>query len=139
MMEHNCTWHHMSELGGICAGLAVIGILARYGHINIRTARLVCENKAAVKRCNQKLTSSIYHDTEGDWDLLKTFHRLQDEWCKEIPTKVQWVKGQADREDRALTRDQRLNIEVDLLACRQDKRRGRRPIRSKTKFLTLVS
>jgi hypothetical protein len=60
--------------------------------------------------CNQKLMSSIYHNTESDWDFLKTVH------SKEIPTKVQWMKGYADREDRALTRDGWLNIEADLLA-----------------------
>jgi hypothetical protein len=107
---------YRSELGGICAGLAVIWVLARSGWINIRTVRLVCNNEVAVKRCNQKLTSSIYHNTESEWGLLKTFHSLQDEWCKEISTKVQWVKGHADREDRALTQDERLNIEADLLA-----------------------
>jgi hypothetical protein len=67
---------YRSELGGICAGLAVIGLLARSGRINIRTVRLVCDNEVAVKRCNQKLTSSIYHNTEGDRGLLKTFHSL---------------------------------------------------------------
>jgi hypothetical protein len=73
---------YISELWGICAGLAVIGVLARSGRINTRTVGLVCDNEAAIKRCNQKLTSSIYHNTESDWDLLKMFHRLQDEWCK---------------------------------------------------------
>jgi hypothetical protein len=106
---------YRSELGGIFAGLTVIGVLVRPGWIIIRSGRVVCDNEAAVKRCNQKLTSSIYHNTERDWDLLKTFHILQDEWCKEIPTQVQWVKGYADREDRALTRDERLYIEADLL------------------------
>jgi hypothetical protein len=81
------------------------------------------------------LISSIYHNTESDWDLLKTFHILQDDWCKEISAKVRWVKGHANREDRALTRDERLNIEADLLA---DKIR-KRPIRSETKLLTLAS
>jgi hypothetical protein len=52
---------YRSELGGICAGLAVIGVLARSGRINIRSVRLVCDKEAAVKWCNQKLTSSIYH------------------------------------------------------------------------------
>jgi hypothetical protein len=89
--------------------------LARSGRINIWTVRLVCDNEAAVKRCNQKLTISIYYNTESDWGLLKTFHSLQEEWCKEISTKVQWVKGHADREDRALSRDERLNIEADFL------------------------
>jgi hypothetical protein len=79
---------YRSELGGICAGLAVIGVLSRSGLINIRTVRLVCNNEAAVKRCNQNLPSSIHHNIYSDWDLLKTFHSLQDEWCKEISTKV---------------------------------------------------
>jgi hypothetical protein len=44
------------------------------------------------------------------------FNSLKNDWCKEISTKVLWVKGHADREYRALTRDKRLNIEDDLLA-----------------------
>jgi hypothetical protein len=107
---------YRSELGAICAGLAVIVVLEWSGQINIRSVRLVCVNEAAVKRCNQKVTSSIYHNIESDWDLLKIFHSLQDKWCKEIPTKVQWVRGHTDREDRALKQDERLNIEADLLA-----------------------
>jgi hypothetical protein len=43
---------YRSELGGICAGLAVIGVLARSGRINIRSVRLVCDNEAAVNQCN---------------------------------------------------------------------------------------
>jgi hypothetical protein len=62
---------YRSELGAICAGLAVIGEMARSVSINIRTVQLVWDNEAAVKRCNQKLTSSIYHKTESDWGLLK--------------------------------------------------------------------
>jgi hypothetical protein len=77
---------------------------------------MVCDNKAAVKRCNQKLTTSIYHNTEYDWGLFKTYHTLRDEWCRDIPTKGQWVKGHVDREGRDLTRDEQLNILSDLLA-----------------------
>jgi hypothetical protein len=106
---------YRSELGGICAGLAAIGVLARYGRINLRSVRMVCDNEAAVKRYNQKLTASIYHNTESDWDLLKTYNTLRDEWCRDIPTKVQWVKGHADREGRDLTRDERLDIIADVL------------------------
>jgi hypothetical protein len=62
---------YRSDLGGICAGLVVIGVLARSGRINLLYVRMVCDNKAAVKRCNQKLTASIYHNTECDWDMLK--------------------------------------------------------------------
>jgi hypothetical protein len=77
---------------------------------------MVCNNEAAVKRCNQKLTASIYHNTKSDWYLLKAYHTLRDKWCRVIPTKVQWAKGHADRESRDLTRDERLNIIADLLA-----------------------
>jgi hypothetical protein len=107
---------YRSELGGICAGLAAIGVLARSGRINLQTVRMVCDNEAAVKRCNQKLTASIYHNIECDWDMLKTYHTLREEWCRDIPTKVNWVKGHADREGRDLTRYERLNILADLLA-----------------------
>jgi hypothetical protein len=75
-------------MGGICAGLAAIGVLARSGRIDLRSVRMVCDNKAAVKRCNRKLTASIYHNTESDWDLLKTYHTLREDWCRDIPTKV---------------------------------------------------
>jgi hypothetical protein len=62
---------YQSELGGICAGLVVIGVLARSERINLRSVRMVCDNEAAVKRCNQELTASINLNTECDWDLLK--------------------------------------------------------------------
>jgi hypothetical protein len=107
---------YRSELGGICAGLTVIGVLARSGQINLRSVRMVCNNEAAVKRCNQNLTANIYHSTESEWDLLKPYHSLRDEWCRDIQTKVQWVKGHADREGKELARGERLNIEPDLLA-----------------------
>jgi hypothetical protein len=45
---------YWSELGAICAGLAAIGVLARSGRINLRSIRMVCDNEAAVKRCNKK-------------------------------------------------------------------------------------
>jgi hypothetical protein len=97
----------------ICTGLAAIGILAISGRINLRSVRMVCDNETAVKRCNKKMTASIYHNTECDWDLLKTYHTMREEWCRDIPTKVQWVKGHADCEGRDLARDKRLNILAD--------------------------
>jgi hypothetical protein len=40
---------YRSELGGICAGMAVIRTMARSGKINIRSVRFVCDNESAVK------------------------------------------------------------------------------------------
>jgi hypothetical protein len=37
-------------------------------------------------------------------------------WCKGIALSFHWVKGHADRIDRPLTRDERLNIEADIQA-----------------------
>jgi hypothetical protein len=87
---------YRSELGGICAGISAIGVLARSVRID-------------------KLTASISNNSESDSDLIKTYHILSDEWCRDIPTKVQWVKGYADREGRELTRDEQLNIVAGVL------------------------
>jgi hypothetical protein len=84
---------YRSEPGGICEGLAELGVLTQSGRINTRSVRMVCDNEVAVKLCNQKLTTRIYASTESDWDLLKTYHILQDEWCKEIPM-GQGTRGQ---------------------------------------------
>jgi hypothetical protein len=54
---------YWSELGGICAGMAVIVTMARSGKINIRSVRFMCDNEAVVKRCNQKQTNSVFHNT----------------------------------------------------------------------------
>jgi hypothetical protein len=74
---------YWSELGGICAGMAVIGTTARPGKINIRAVRFVCDNKAAVKIFNKK-TKSVFHSTQGDWDLVSTYRDLKRQWCNNI-------------------------------------------------------
>jgi hypothetical protein len=107
---------YRSELGGICAGMAVIGMMERSGNIKIKSVKFVCDNEAAVKRCNQKQTKSLFHNTEGDWDLVSTYRDLKKQWCDNIYVSVSWVKGHADREGRPLTKYERLNIEADLLA-----------------------
>jgi ribonuclease HI len=107
---------YQSELGGICAGMAVIGMMAILGKINIRAVRFVCDNEAAVKRCNQKETKSVFHNIEGDWDLVSKYRDLKRQWCDNIEVLVRWVKGHADREGRPLTKYKRLNGEADLLA-----------------------
>jgi hypothetical protein len=104
---------YRSELGGICAGMAVIGTMARSGEINIRSVRFVRDNEAAVKRYNQKQTKSVFHNTEEDWDLVSTYRELKRQWCNNIDVSV---RGHADQEGRPLTKYERLNVEADLLA-----------------------
>jgi hypothetical protein len=96
--------------------MAVIGTIARSGKINIRSVKFVCDNEEAVNQCNQKQTKSVFHNTEGDWDLVSTYRDLKRQWCDDIDVSVRWVKGHADCEGRPLTKYERLNVEADLLA-----------------------
>jgi ribonuclease HI len=100
-------------MGGVCAGMAVIGMMARSGKINIRPVRFVCDTKAAVKYFNQKHTNSVFHNTEGDWDIVSKYRDLKKQWCDNIHISVRWVKGHADREGRPLTKYEPLNVEAD--------------------------
>jgi ribonuclease HI len=72
--------------------------MARSGEINIISVRFVCDNEAAVKRCTQKQTKNVFHNTEGDWDLVSTYRDLKRQWCNNIDVSVRWVKGHTDRE-----------------------------------------
>jgi hypothetical protein len=64
---------HRLELGGLCTVFPDLGVLTRFCKFNIISIHMVCGNLAAVTRAKQKLTSSVYHNTECEWDLLKTF------------------------------------------------------------------
>jgi hypothetical protein len=83
-------------------GSHVIGVLARSVQINIQSIGMVCNNNASVKWCNQKLIASIYNNTESEWDLLKIYHSLCDEWSRYIQINLQWGKGHADHEVREI-------------------------------------
>jgi hypothetical protein len=50
---------YRSELGGIARGLAVIDTLVRSGKIKVKAVKFVCDNEAAIKACNIKLTQSV--------------------------------------------------------------------------------
>jgi hypothetical protein len=52
---------YRSELGGVAAGLAVLGTLSRSGLINITSTTFLCENESAVLSTNRPLTDSIFH------------------------------------------------------------------------------
>jgi hypothetical protein len=59
---------YRSELGGIIAGLTVIGNLLRSGLINTRSIKFICDNSAAILASKRELTQSIFHRAEGDHD-----------------------------------------------------------------------
>jgi hypothetical protein len=122
---------YRSELGGIIAGLSVLGTLIRSGLINARSIKYACENSAAIMASKRDLTQSIYHRTEGDYDLIGTIKYLQLNWCNNIDGKYAWAKEHTYREDKDPNREERLNIEADAVydLIRQDTRgiRGPRP------------
>jgi hypothetical protein len=74
---------YRSELGGIASVLAIIGILVRSGKIKVKSIKLMCDNKAAIKACKRKCTQSVLHRTEGNHDLISTIYYLQESWCQD--------------------------------------------------------
>jgi hypothetical protein len=107
---------YRSELGGLVAGLAVLGTLFRSGTLNIWSIRFICDNESALTAARRPKSKSIFHNTKCDWDLIVTIQDLIVRWCKGIAFSFHWVKGHTDRIDRPLTRDERLNIEADIQA-----------------------
>jgi hypothetical protein len=81
-----------------------------------RSIKLVFANLDAVTRANQKFTSSVYHNTEYDWDPLKGYHELKNFRCKHSEIDVQWVKGHTDCEKQPMDKYEILTVEVNLLA-----------------------
>jgi hypothetical protein len=69
-----------------------------------------------VNAARRPKSESIFHNTRCDWDLIATIQDLIVRWYKGIALSFHWVKGHADRIDRPLTRDERLNIEADIQA-----------------------
>jgi hypothetical protein len=104
---------YRSELGGVVAGLAVLGTLSRSGLINIKSTTFLCDNASAILSANRPLTDSIFHRIEGDLDLLSIIKDLQDNWCRGMDITYKWVKGHADDLNRELTRAERLNLIAD--------------------------
>jgi hypothetical protein len=107
---------YRSEIGGLVAGLTVLGTLFRSGTMNIRSIRFICDNKSAVTAARRPKSESIFHNTICDWDLIATIQDLIVRWCNGIALSFHWVKGHADRIDLSLTRDERLNIEAGIQA-----------------------
>jgi hypothetical protein len=67
----------------------------------------------------------VFHNTDGEWDLVSTYGDIKRQWCNTIDVSVRWVKCHADQEGRPLTKYERLNVEADLLAYQiRDEARG---------------
>jgi ribonuclease HI len=99
-----------SELGGLAAGLAVLGTLTRSGLINICVVRCVCDNKSAILDSKRQPSDSIFHKAETDYDVISTIHELQEMWRNNLEINYSWVKGHADKLDREPDNYERLNI-----------------------------
>jgi hypothetical protein len=104
---------YRSELGGVAAGLAVLGTFSLSGLINIAYTTFLCNNKSAVLSTNRPLTDIIFHRIEGDHDLVITIKDLQENWCRGMDIIYKWVKGNADDLNRELTRAEQLNVIAD--------------------------
>jgi hypothetical protein len=101
------------ELGGVAAGLAVLGTLSRSGLINIASTTFLCDNAYAILPANRPLTDIIFHRIEVDHDLVSTIKDLQENWCRGMDITYEWVKGHADDLNREFTRAERLNVIAD--------------------------
>jgi hypothetical protein len=104
---------YRSELGGVAAGLAVIGTLSWSGIINIASATFMCDNELSILLTNMPLTDSIFHCIEGYHDLVVTIKDLQENWCHGQDIMYDWVKGHAEDLNRELIHVERLNMIAD--------------------------
>jgi hypothetical protein len=104
---------YRSELGGVAAGLAVLGTLIRSGIINIASATFLCNTESAVLSTNRPLTDSIFHRVEGDHDLVSTIKDLQENWRRGLDIMYDWVKGHVDDLNCEVNRAERLNVIAD--------------------------
>jgi hypothetical protein len=96
-----------SELGGIIAGLVVIGMLHRLG---------LCDKSAAIVASKRTVTQSIFHRLEREYDVISTMKLLQGNWCKDCTITFEWVKGHTGRGNEEPNKEERLNIEADALS-----------------------
>jgi hypothetical protein len=88
---------YISELGGIIAGLAAIGMLHRSGLVCLRHIKFVCDNSAAIIAAKRTVTQSLFHRLESDYAMISTMKFLQGNWCKDYEITYEWAKGHAER------------------------------------------
>jgi hypothetical protein len=108
---------YRSDLGGIMAGLAAIGMLHRSGLICLRHIKFVCDKSASIIAAKRTVIQSIFHRLESDYNMISTMKFPQGNWCKDYEITYEWVKGHADRVNEEPNKEERLNIEVDALCA----------------------
>jgi hypothetical protein len=69
------------ELGGVMAGLAVMGTLFGAGTIYILSVQFFCDNEYTVIVDRRPIFDSVFHNTTCDGDLIMTIQDLIMRWC----------------------------------------------------------
>jgi hypothetical protein len=115
-MGYKALSSHIDHNGGGAAELGALSTLARSGLLAIRSVKFICDNYAAILAGRRGLTTSVFNRTESDVDLIATIKCLEKEWCHDIDISYKWAKGHADRLNRPLFRNERLNIKAYELA-----------------------
>jgi hypothetical protein len=87
----------ISELGGIIAGLAAIGMQHRSVLVCLRHIKFVCDSSTAIIAAKRIVTQSIFHRLKSDYDLISTMKFLKGNWCRDYEITYEWVNGHADR------------------------------------------
>jgi hypothetical protein len=67
---------YRSKLGGLVAGLAVMGALLRTGTIKTQSVRFLCDNESAVTVARRSKSNSIFHNTKCHGDLIVAIQNL---------------------------------------------------------------
>jgi hypothetical protein len=84
---------YRSELAGIIAGLAAIGMLHRSGLVCLRHIKCVCDNSVDIIAAKRTVTQIIFHRLESDYNMISTMKILQGNWCKDYEITYKWVNG----------------------------------------------
>jgi hypothetical protein len=90
-------------------------MLHRSGLVYLRHIKFVCDNSAAIIAAKRKVTQSIFHRLESDYNMISTMKFLQGNWCKDYDITYEWVKGHADQGNEDPNKEERLNIEAESL------------------------
>jgi ribonuclease HI len=123
-----------SELGGFTAPLLLVNILSKYWGIRHRCEfQWLTDSKAAISKVKIYTTGSKRHQPPSKYpdhsDYVKTIMEL----CKELKCNItpHWIKGHQDDdvEYDKLSRDAKLNVDLDQLATHHRTKAISKPMR----------